>query len=388
MFNFIIIGGGISGLYISYKILQRNPKAKLLIIEKNEIGGRSNQILFENKCVVTGAGIGRKKKDKLLLKLLDDFKFPINEFKVKHDYMEKKIDIFSFLKKEYIKNPVKTTFKKFALSVIDKETYKDFIITTGFTDFENEDVYDTLFLYGFEDNIKEWTGFSVPWKKLINSLASFITLKRIIMNKEVIKVNQYNDFYQLELHTHEILYTKKVIFATTIDTVQKLVHVNKSIYNQIKGQPFLRIYGKFSKDSLKDIVNTMTMVKGPLQKILPIDKEKGIYMISYSDNKCATKLLPYLENTTENRNYLSRLLEKTLYLPKNSLHLDSIKSVFFNIGTHYYKPNYKNESRQEFIFKAQRPLKNMFIVGEMISINQGWVEGGLESVEKIIDEIM
>jgi monoamine oxidase len=30
----------------------------------------------------------------------------------------------------------------------------------------------------------------------------------------------------------------------------------------------------------------------------------------------------------------------------------------------------------------------MFIVGEMISMNQGWVEGALESVEKIIDEIM
>ena len=30
----------------------------------------------------------------------------------------------------------------------------------------------------------------------------------------------------------------------------------------------------------------------------------------------------------------------------------------------------------------------MYIVGEMISINQGWVEGALESVEKIIDEIM
>ena len=111
-------------------------------------------------------------------------------------------------------------------------------------------------------------------------------------------------------------------------------------------------------------------------------------MISYSDNKCANKLLPYLENTKENRYYLSRLLEKALYLPKNSLHLDSIKSIFFNIGTHYYKPNHKNESRQEFIFKAQRPLKNMYIVGEMISINQGWVEGALESVEKIIDEIM
>ena len=82
MFDFIIIGGGISGLYISYKILQRNSKAKLVIIEKNEIGGRSNQILFENKCVVTGAGIGRKKKDKLFFQLYNQLFFSIPGFNI------------------------------------------------------------------------------------------------------------------------------------------------------------------------------------------------------------------------------------------------------------------------------------------------------------------
>lgn len=385
MYDFIIIGGGISGLYTSFKILQKYPKAKLLLIEKNKLGGRAGQIMFEGVPIVTGAGIGRKKKDKLLLNLLHEFNFPIREFDVTHSYKEPKVDLFYYLRNQYLKQPFKGTFKQFALSILDQKTYQDFLITSGFTDFENEDVYDTLFLYGFEDNIKNWIGFSVPWKKLVDSLASFITPKRIQTNREVIKLLKYKmDFYQLELHTNEILYTKKVIFATTIDTVQRLVPVQKMIYKEIKGQPFLRIYGKFSNNNI--LVKNMTMVKGPLQKILPIDTSKGIYMISYSDNKCANQLLPYLENTKENRNYLCRLLEKALYLPKNSLQLDSIKSIFFNIGTHYYKPNHKDESRQEFIFKAQRPLKNMFVVGEMISMNQGWVEGALESVEEVFEE--
>jgi hypothetical protein len=386
MYDFIIIGGGISGLYTSFKLLQKYPFCKLLLIEKNKLGGRTGQIMYEGIPIVTGAGIGRKKKDKLLLKLLDDFKFPIREFDVTHSYKEPKVDLFYYLRNQYRKQPFKGTFKQFALSILDQKTYQDFLITSGFTDFEHEDVYDTLFLYGFEDNIKNWIGFSVPWKKLVDSLASFITPKRIQINREVIKVLKYKmDFYQLELHTHEILYTKKVIFATTIDTVQRLVPVQKMMYKEIKGQPFLRIYGKFSNNNI--LVKNMTMVKGPLQKILPIDTSKGIYMISYSDNKYANQLLPYLENTKENRNYLCRLLEKALYLPKNSLHLDSIKSIFWNIGTHYYKPNHKDESRQEFIFKAQRPLKNMFIVGEMISMNQGWVEGALESVEEVFEEL-
>ena len=32
-------------------------------------------------------------------------------------------------------------------------------------------------------------------------------------------------------------------------------------------------------------------------------------------------------------------------------------------------------------------MKNVFVVGEMVAKNQGWVEGALESVENIIEEI-
>lgn len=63
------------------------------------------------------------------------------------------------------------------------------------------------------------------------------------------------------------------------------------------------------------------------------------------------------------------------------LHIESIKDFYWKNGTHYYTPlssNFKN--RQEFIKVAQRPDKNILIVGELISIHQGWVEGALESV--------
>jgi monoamine oxidase len=37
--------------------------------------------------------------------------------------------------------------------------------------------------------------------------------------------------------------------------------------------------------------------------------------------------------------------------------------------------------------KAQNPVENIFVVGEMISRNQGWTQGALESVQKIINKI-
>ena len=52
-----------------------------------------------------------------------------------------------------------------------------------------------------------------------------------------------------------------------------------------------------------------------------------------------------------------------------------------------YTPNPVKETRLEFIYKVQRPLQNLFVVGEMVSLNQGWVEGALQSVQEVIGEL-
>ena len=69
--NIAIIGSGISGLYCAYKLKQYGHHID--IYEKNkEIGGRVKVIKFDNIDVVAGAGIGRKRKDKLLFKLCQE----------------------------------------------------------------------------------------------------------------------------------------------------------------------------------------------------------------------------------------------------------------------------------------------------------------------------
>jgi monoamine oxidase len=74
-------------------------------------------------------------------------------------------------------------------------------------------------------------------------------------------------------------------------------------------------------------------------------------------------------------------------ISSGSLKLNEIVSYYWNIGTHYYKPlphDYKN--RNAFIKTAQHPMSNLLVVGEMISTNQGWVEGALESVDAVVNE--
>ena len=406
-FDIIIIGAGMSGLYAALKVKTLCPDLSFMVIERNELyGGRAYDYRFENTDVVTGAGIGRKNKDKLLLQLMKDFKIPIEVFETQHKYSSsihppcEVKSTFTYLKKLYDKeNKNKVTknhetFKQYAKNILGEDAYNHFVVCSGYSDYENEDVYDVLYHYNFDDNYNKWLGFSVPWKTLVDKIVASLG-KNIINNTEVTKIYKEDNYFEISTKNNSKnikntkntkYYCEKVIIATDIDALTNLIHnisPNPSLYYQIKGQPFLRLYAKFSKDSipyLKEKIQGVTVINGPMQKVIPMDPDKGVYMVVYSDNSDAEFFKKYFKNNEKNRKIINNLLEKSLEL-EGKLHINSIKDFYWKNGTHYYAPLTSNfKSRHEFIQTAQRPHKNVLIVGELIGIHQGWVEGGLESV--------
>ena len=390
----IIIGAGISGLYAAYKLKTLHPKSNITILEQNWIGGRMGSQLFEGTDVVTGAGVGRKRKDKLLIKLLNELKIPYGEFVSKHYYSKTLScrpsnvkETFMKLRKRY--RPCNQTFKSYAESILGKEKYKTFVTCSGYTDYEKEDAYDTLYHYGFNDNYENWTALSISWTKLLLSLIHKINMKNIHLRSRVEKIEKISD-NNFFVYTNKRVYTcNMIVVATAIDSIRKLLP-KENIYRGIKGQPFLRIYGKFSECSIptmKEYVKGYTIVPQPLQKIIPMNPDNGVYMIAYNDNKSSKYMKKWLENTDENRAKLCTIIKKALGIPmERKIYLSSIVEFYWNIGTHYYTPldqkKYKN--RCEFINAAQHPANGVLVVGESVSANQGWVEGALKSVECVL----
>jgi hypothetical protein len=138
---------------------------------------------------------------------------------------------------------------------------------------------------------------------------------------------------------------------------------------------------------LKKVVENYTIVPGPLQKIIPINSEKGVYMIAYSDNENAVILKEHLKNTFQNRKLYEKLIEQSLGLPTHSLYIIEIKDFYWPIGTHYYAPLHgPYKSRDEFVYHVQHPEKGMIVVGEAVSTYQGWSEGALESVRSVLNK--
>jgi hypothetical protein len=397
--DIIIIGSGMSGLYSGYKIKQMSPDTSFLILEKykkNWIGGRTSNEIFYDTEIVTGAGIGRKNKDKLLGNLLHSFKFITPEYTINphKSKLIKNVDINTIinrLKKEYprFKNQ-QLTFKQFATKVLGENLYKEFILNAGYSDYENEDVFETLYYYGMEDNSCCWKAFHVPWKKLVLKLYHFIGTSHFKFSNNVIKITKTQEEpcrFLIETENGVNYLCNRVIVASTINTIRKLIP--KPIYNDIEGQPFLRLYAKFTKSSIpimKEYVKGFTFLPGPLQRIIPMDPNNGVYMIAYNDNSNTIALKNNLQNTKKNRELYEILIEKSLGIPDNSIHIIAIKDFYWPIGTHYYKPLNKElyKSREEFIHLAQHPENGMLVVGEAVSRNQGWTEGALESVEAVV----
>jgi hypothetical protein len=409
-YDVVIIGSGIAGLYSAYNLKKMNPCLSFIVLEKHKkqwIGGRTSNETFYGTEIVTGAGVGRKKKDKLLIQLMEDLHVNFNEFDFNpiiastvHNPVNIK-KILSNLKKRTVY--ANETFEHFLKKELGEEQYKNFLITNGYTDYEHDDAFDVIENYGLEDNYSSWKGLTIHWKKLILALTHSVGINNIRTSCSATNIFSFEkgrykkngtdyscDIYDycVETDNNITYYCNKIIVATTITSLRTLFPRHK-IYDQIEGQPFLRLYAKFSKSScpiLKDFVKGYTIVPGPLQKIIPIDANKGVYMIAYSDNKNAEILKKHLTDTEENREMFASLVEKSLGIPTNTVKINALKDFYWPIGTHYYKPlDIKMYGdREEFIYRAQHPDPNVIVVGEVVASNQGWTEGALESVKKAL----
>jgi hypothetical protein len=403
-YDIIIVGAGLSGLYSAYNIKKMFPKINLLVLESNQreyIGGRIGNYNFYGTNVVVGAGVARENTNELLIKLLKELDINYTSFVVDMHYSKQIKNVINV--KEYLiklrtiynkyKNPPSITFKKFFVEHLGLKEYNDFVISSGYSDYANEDVYEVLYYYQMEDNAPGWTALNISWSKLVSKLCEKIGYQNIVTSTKVEKINKLIDnSFQLTTTINQnktkMYYSNKVIVATRISSVQKFFPRLK-IYKEIHGQPFLYIYAKFDKQSselMSQLVTTYTIVPGLLQKMIPFSK--SVYMIAYCDNKNAEILQNYKENTPKNRRFFEKQVEEALGIIPNSLKILAIKDFYWPIGTHYYEPLdlKKYVNRNEFIKEAQHPESGILVVGEDVSRKQGWTEGALESVHAVLNK--
>jgi hypothetical protein len=128
-------------------------------------------------------------------------------------------------------------------------------------------------------------------------------------------------------------------------------------YRGIKHQPFLYIYMQTDDPAFKERFTTYTVLPKPFQKLIPMNIEKGVYMVAYADNASALSLNAVVTSPES----LSNMIKSVLGI---RIKVNKYMKVFNEIGTHY-RTNHK-------IYKLSAVFK-----GEAFAKNQGWTNGGL-----------
>jgi hypothetical protein len=204
----------------------------------------------------------------------------------------------------------------------------------------------------------------------------------ILKNTEVHKIHMQKEHYSVRLTNGKTYDVDHIIFALPKSALMTMDFFNdyaKSLFNTVVSVSLHRIYAKFTRPWFKGIVKFTTDLQ--LRHFIPIDEEKGIAMVSYSDLFDADYWKVFADQGEEvlERHLIKQLKElfPTVNLPK----MEWVQSYYWKEGVHTWIPNIDPEQIRE---KLDEIYPNIAIVGEAYSLRQGWIEGALETVESAI----
>tara|TARA_B100001063_G_C16766192_1_gene558781 strand:- start:129 stop:1382 length:1254 start_codon:yes stop_codon:yes gene_type:complete len=410
IYDVLIVGGGIAGLYLNYKLLKSKKSKKTLLVEKyGVIGGRiqTKNIKFKNKKYSMEAGAGRfNSNHKILIKLIKKFNLqkkmiPLNStykvLTIKKKWNNNEISGFlPYQILDYLFQDIKLTpkMKKIDFSTwlkqnVTKEIYDYLYDTYPYGDIFKINAYDAIKLYLIDLNINNkfyvlaggLSQIPLRLEKEIKKLKGKIKTETTFKSYKKI-----DGLYKIKIND-EFVFAKKIVFTIQRPDLLKIRQLTplKNLINGVHNAPLIRVYAIFPIDTcawFKNIPKILT--DSPLSYFIPINDKIGLTMLSYCDEHRA-KYLHRIEQQ-KGKQALGKFLVNEC---KKIFKTNDIPQALW-IGTYYWehgvgdwKPGYDSKKISQQIKKPFK-TENIFICGENYSENfQCWMEGGLQTAEDI-----
>ena len=414
-FDYIIIGGGMGGMYAAEKLYEKYGSSKKIALfdDRTYFGGRL--LTHQNPHYEIG---GARFHDNhiLLNKLIDKYNMEKYKLSNKVDFIYKRGDKIKFFKdaattfRQIMNNIIKLS-NKVLKKDLQSMTLKQFIdkVSNGFalskrlihifgyySEICEMNAYDSLssmkndFLSNDFYILKK--GFSKLFHKMYNKNKGNIYYNLNCSVKNVKRINghflceienvKYNN--KFEIHGNNVIFALKAKQLKPFDVLKNI----KSHLNDVYSAPLLRIYAKYPPSKNGKVwfhdMNRIT-TNSILRQIIPINEKEGLIMISYTDGE---DINPFYENKRQKK---LKNDKEILSLIKNELDIlypqcnipqpTYFKCHLWHVGAHHWRPNVNSDFVSK---KILNPSKNVYVIGEAFSQKQAWVEGALETVEKII----
>ena len=441
MYDIIVIGGGIAGLYTTYKIHKKSPQTKVLLVEKeNRLGGRI--FTFANKYMTVEAGAGRiSGSHQLIMNLIGELGLtkkliknsgsvvyrPANfqgeiESSVgdaphkQQPILDNMIDITLGPKtlpnagliltlvavsktysKQYLQNH---TLTQFAERVLTKEQVEFIKGSFGYySELVIMNAYDAIKLLNALGPSNTFYSMKGGLEQMIDKM--ILSMKKnsnihILLSKEVSKIvyrepgSPLNYFFDVYINNKKYE-CQQCICALPKQALLKLAIFKpiRSLLNKVECGTLCRIYSQFDPDTTTGKVWFHELEKfttnNDLRMVIPYNSKEGVIMISYSDNIFADNWLKLYEKkgvravNTKLREDILESVGKWIPLPKHT------EVFYWDCGVGYWAVGSDSHKVAE---KMIQPYKDMplFVCGENYSENgQQWIEGALETANSVIN---
>ena len=401
-----IIGSGITGLYLAYKLLLNGvPSADIVIFEGSQrIGGRIYTNEYKGFRYSVGAGrLG--KKHKYVMKLIKDFNLQdqmitiskntnyfiegrlMNEQRLLKHYNSK----FKSLKELWGYAIEKNKGNKYDPNLYNLHNYFSLILSANevellkvslgyLGEMYDMNAYNGLLTLRKDFDISNNDFFvlrdgiqilcDVLYKYIVDAGVSVkfsSILEDIKDNKKTIKVNG-------NIYNYSKLYlTLKRSDYMKINYFKKYDY----LFNTVSDGHLLRIFAQYKDVWFKDMPKILTQNK--LQFIIPIDYNSGLIQISYSDRYNADFWNAF-KTEKDVKKYLTKILNE-MFPEKNIKEPEWITMHFWESGDHMWNVGVNTKNIQDIIDGLFIP-KDIYILGETYSERQAWVEGAIETVHK------
>lgn len=403
----IIIGAGITGLYLAYKLILKGVSATDIVIFEGSgrIGGRI--YTNEHKGFRYSVGAGRLgKKHKYVMKIIKDFKLQdqiININKTTNYFVAGRL-----MNEEELLNHYKSNFKslnelwryaiekkingKYDPNLYNLHNYFSLILSTN----DVELLKISLGYIGEMYDMNAYNGLLTLRKDFdIRNNEFFVLRDGIYILCDVlykyildagVSIN-FSSFLE-DIGDGDKKYIK--VNGTTYSysklylTIKRGDYMNigyfkkyESLFDTVSDGHLLRIFAQYKDVWFKDMPKILTQNK--LQFIIPIDYNSGLIQISYSDRYNADFWNAF-KNEKEVKKYLTKILNE-MFPEKNIKEPEWITMHFWKAGDHMWNVGVNTKNIQKKMDEIFIP-KGIYILGETYSERQAWIEGALETVHK------
>ena len=413
IYDCIIIGSGISGLYVSNKLASKYKSKKICLFEMGEsYGGRV--ATFKNKNISYEMGAARfNKNHKLLLGLLKKYKLTNKMFKIPsgwNNITSKKITQNKFKDVNELINALvkkcssksKAYLQQNTLYSICEDLYGEnmaqYLKNYHPYDIEISSMNGEIAVELFKNDLNEDLDFYLlagglsqvtnnlyqEYKKNKGTFKPFHRLLSYIYEEHS---GVFTCSFEHNMQSKNIT-TKNLILAIDGQAIHN-IKSNMNIPNikSTKLAPLLRTYSIYPKNSdgkywFHDIGKVVT--DNYLKFIIPYDMNNGVIMISYTDGSNAKYWQKKIFNDIQQKT-INKLLKKTFPEKEIPEPLDTT-NYYWDNGMSYWK---KNVDAKVISKNMIHPLQDipLYICGDSFSLRQAWMEGALETAKSVFETI-